>query len=102
MTCGWLALALHWTFASTLILSFSGLLLVHSWDFSGNVPRRKGIFLLVFFAAVLPIVWVTARFGLERQVLEMVSHPAFVIPMWLLMLPVEIRRWRHDRQTPVA
>jgi hypothetical protein len=101
VTAGCLALPFRWTLASTLILGFSGLLLVCRSDFSRDVPQREVVFTLAFFAAGIPLLCIVWSFWSGPQVLSVVSHPAFVVPMWLLMLAVNFKRWKHDRQKPV-
>jgi hypothetical protein len=96
---GCVALLAHTLFVlSNLCFVLPGLILMPRSELSRPVPRRElfGVFvaLLILAAVILCLKLLIPNSVGER----IVCHPAFVIPLWILMMSSLIWRWRKERR----
>jgi CDP-diglyceride synthetase len=102
MTAGFVALLFGDMFAFTLILGFSGFLSIRRDAISRGVPKREIATIAFVLAAFILAACIVRRLWSDHQVMDVLSHPLFVLPVWFLILAVNFNGWRRNRQTSVT
>jgi uncharacterized membrane protein len=98
-SAGCAVLLLHGLFAfSTICFCLPGIVLMRRSEFSRPVQRRESfniLIVLLVFVAVMILLKLLVPDSLGERV---VRHPAFVVPLWVLMMIGLIWRWRKERR----
>jgi len=96
---GCVSLLAHGVFAiSTVCFGLPAVVLMGCAAVTRPIPRQEFLVGVVFLAVLVAAVILLKLFVPDSVGERVVRHPAFVIPLWVLMMSGLIWRWRRERR----
>jgi hypothetical protein len=84
ISAGWLAFMSQHTFSSSLLLGCSGIVLISRHESARRVPAKELIYIFAVLGAFIVTVVVVPRIWSDSQIIPVVTHPAVVVPLWII------------------
>jgi hypothetical protein len=98
-SAGCAVLLFHGLFAfSTICFCLPGIVLMRRAEFSRPVQCRESFGILVVLLILVTAVILLKLFVPDSVGERLVRHPAFVVPLWVLMMVGLFWRWRRERR----
>ncbi|HEY1171286.1 MAG TPA: hypothetical protein VGH19_07970 [Verrucomicrobiae bacterium] len=82
--------------ANTLI-AISSLLLITRSEMKKPVSRRDGLTIIAIIPGIFLLQFFLFQNWSKEQIETVMTHPAFVFPMWGLIVVLSLKKWRRDR-----
>ncbi len=82
---------------SGMILGLSGLALATRGEMKKTIPTKTAIALFAVITLLFILQFVLLKIWSEEQLEFVATHPAFVFPMWGLILAFSFKKWWQDR-----
>ena len=86
---------------SGMILGLSGLALATRGEMKKTIPKKTAIALFAVIPFLFILQFVLLKIWSEEQLEFVATHPAFVFPMWGLILAFSFKKWWQDRHALV-
>lgn len=84
---------------SGMILGLSGLALATRSEMKKSIPTKTAIALFAILPAIFILQMIILQFWSKEQIEFVATHPAFVFPLWGLILALSFKKWRKDRSS---
>lgn len=84
-----------------IILGLSGLALATRGEMKKTIPTKTVIALFAVLPALFILQMVISQIWSQEQIKFVATHPAFVFPMWGLILAFSFKKWWQDRHALV-
>lgn len=101
ISIGWLALLFHQPVVITAVCLLSFTLVIMTRSEWMNPLSSRDLWVMFLCVTGLVVFILLAHLGAAGEspppVRRLVHHPAFVIPLWLLMLGMLYRRWLREK-----
>ena len=81
---------------STVCLCLPALVLMGRAEATRPIPRREFFLVIAFLAVLIAAVFILKLFVSDSVGERVVRHPAFVVPLWVLMMAGLLWRWRRE------